>query len=89
MNILMRRSINIARQAGKPEGWLGRLIAFIMSFETSKANKIALDLLEIQPNDKILEVGFAHGKVIRKYSARLKYGLFAGYETGCKVGNRI
>jgi hypothetical protein len=27
MNILMRRSINIARQAGKPEGWLGRLIA--------------------------------------------------------------
>jgi len=80
MNILMRRSINIARQAGKPEGWLGRLIAFIMSFETSKANKIALDLLEIQPNDKILEVGFAHGKVIRKYSARLKNGLFAGID---------
>ena len=50
----MRRSINIAKQAGKPEGWLGKLIAFIMSFETSKANKIALDLLEIQPNDKIL-----------------------------------
>jgi hypothetical protein len=52
----MRRSINIARQAGKPEGWLGRLIAFIMSFETSKVNKIALDLLEIQPNDKIFSV---------------------------------
>ncbi len=34
----MRRSINIARQAGKPEGWLGKLIAFIMAFETSKAD---------------------------------------------------
>ena len=43
----MRRSIKIARQAGKPEGWLGKLIAVIMSFETSKANKIALELLEM------------------------------------------
>ena len=76
----MRRSINIARQAGKPEGWLGKLIAFIMSFETSKANKTALNLLEIQPNDKILEVGFAHGKAIRNGSSRLKNGLFAGID---------
>ena len=76
----MRRSINIAKQAGKPEGWLGKLIAFIMSFETSKANKIALDLLEIQPNDKILEVGFAHGKAIKNGSSRLENGLFAGID---------
>ena len=36
MNILMRRSINIARQAGKPEGGLGRLIAFIMLYISGK-----------------------------------------------------
>jgi hypothetical protein len=52
----MRRSINIARQAGKPEGWLGRLIAYIMSFETSKANKIALDLEEL--SDLLISEGF-------------------------------
>ena len=39
MNILMRRSINIERQAGKPEGWLmifpGKYIPYLLKEELS------------------------------------------------------
>jgi hypothetical protein len=45
----MKRSIAIARQSGNPRGIFGRIIAFIMSFETKEMNQIGLDLLEIQP----------------------------------------
>ena len=76
----MKRSITIARQSGNPRGIFGRIIAFIMSFETKEMNQIGLDLLEIQPNDKILEVGFGQGKTISKGCARIENGMFAGIE---------
>ena len=76
----MKRSIAIARQSGNPRGIFGRIIAFIMSFETKEMNQIGLDLLEIQPNDKVLEVGFGQGKTISKGCARIENGMFAGIE---------
>lgn len=61
----MKRSDNIARQASNPKGMLGKIVGFIMSYETKKVNQVALDLLNLKPNDKVLEVGFGHGKTIR------------------------
>ena len=74
----MHRSIAIAQQSGNPHGFLGRIIAFIMSIETRSMNKIGLDLLNLQPNDKALELGFGHGKTISKGSVFLKSGIFSG-----------
>ena len=71
----MQRSIAIARQSGNPQGILGRIIAFITSFETKGMNQIGLDLLEIQPNDKVLEVGFGHGKTISKGCLLIENGM--------------
>ena len=76
----MQRSIAIAQQCGNPQGILGRIIAFIMSFETKGMNQIGLDLLELRPNDKVLEVGFGHGKTISKGCALIKNGTFAGID---------
>ena len=50
------------------------------SLNRSATSKIALELSEIQPADKILEVGFAHGKAIRNGSLLLENGLFAGID---------
>jgi len=76
----MKRSIEIAQQAGNPQGILGRIIAFIMSFETQAMNQIGLDLLELQQNEKVLEVGFGHGKTISKGCALIGNGMFAGID---------
>jgi ubiquinone/menaquinone biosynthesis C-methylase UbiE len=76
----VKRSITIAQQSGNPHGILGRVIAFIMSLETRGMNQIGLDLLDLQPNDKALEIGFGHGKTIRKGCARIENGMFAGID---------
>jgi ubiquinone/menaquinone biosynthesis C-methylase UbiE len=78
--VLVQRSIAIAQQSGNPQGILGRIIAFIMSFETKSMNQIGLDLLDLRPNDKALEVGFGHGKTISKGSMLFESGMFSGID---------
>ena len=76
----MKRSIAIAQQSGNPQGVLGRIIAFIMYFESKGMNQIGLDLLELRSDDKVLEVGFGHGKTISKGCALTENGMFAGID---------
>ena len=76
----MRRSIAIAQQSCNPQGLLGRIIALIMSFESKAINQVGLDLLELRPDDKVLEVGFGHGKTIRKGCLLIENGMFAGID---------
>ncbi len=76
----MQRSIAIAQQSANPQGILGRIIAIIMSFESKGINQIGLELLELRPDDKVLEVGFGHGKTIRKGCALIETGMFAGID---------
>src|SRR5262249_18274702 len=59
--VVMRRPEFIARLSGCPTGVLGSLIARIMAKETLATNTYALRLLELQPTDHVLEVGFGHG----------------------------
>ena len=76
----MKRSIAIVQQSGNPQGILRRIIAFIMYFESKGMIQIALDLLELRPDDKVLEVGFGQGKTISKGCALLENGMFAGID---------
>jgi ubiquinone/menaquinone biosynthesis C-methylase UbiE len=62
----MRRPEFIARQSGCPRGLLGRLIGRIMAAETAGANEEALELLQVQRGDRVLEVGFGHGRTIAR-----------------------
>lgn len=76
----MKRSIALARQAGNPTGLFGRFIATVMSFETRNANNLGLNLLKIEEDDRVLEVGFGHGKTIKTGSGKIQTGLFAGID---------
>jgi SAM-dependent methyltransferase len=76
----MRRPEFIAQQARRPSGTLGWLIGKIMSHETSSLNDAVLDALAIQRTDRVLEVGFGHGRTIRRAAEAASAGLVAGVD---------
>jgi protein-L-isoaspartate O-methyltransferase len=51
----------IARQLARPKGLLGRLIARLMNQHNAKMNAFAVQLLQLTPSDRVLEIGFGGG----------------------------
>jgi ubiquinone/menaquinone biosynthesis C-methylase UbiE len=76
----MRRPEFIAEQSRRPSGALGWLIGKIMSHETESLNAAALAALELQPKDRVLEVGFGHGGTLAKAANIVTEGLVAGVD---------
>jgi len=76
----VRRPEFIARQAGRPTGWLGRVIARVMAVETAAANEAALDFLHLRDTDRVLEIGFGHGETIERAAERVPHGSVAGVD---------
>lgn len=70
----------VARQASHPRGLFGRVLARIWVLESAVPNGVALDLLEIQPRDRVLEIGFGHGYTIRRAAERASCGFVAGID---------
>lgn len=73
---------NIAKQFGKPSGVLGRLAGFIMAKRASniERNEWGISLLNIQPSDHVLEIGFGPGVAIQKMSALVTDGFVYGID---------
>lgn len=76
----MRRPEFLARHGRRPEGWFGSLLANLMAWETSKENDTALTLLEIRRGDRVLEIGFGHGRSIGAAAKLTRGGLVAGVD---------
>ena len=76
----MRRPDFIAHQSRRPSGWLGRAIGRVMAFETAAANDAVLDLLDLRPTDRVLEIGFGHGRTIARAAQRVPLGAVAGID---------
>src|SRR4029434_7121391 len=70
----------IARQSGRPTGWLGRVIARIMAVETAAANAAALNFLHLRDADRVLEIGFGHGQTIERAAEGVPHGSVAGVD---------
>jgi arsenite methyltransferase len=51
----------MARQLARPKGLLGRLIARLMNRHNAKMNAFAVQLLQLTPSDRVLEIGFGGG----------------------------
>jgi ubiquinone/menaquinone biosynthesis C-methylase UbiE len=86
VTIPVRRPDFIARQSRCPTGLLGRLIGYIMSAETAGANAQALTVLDLQPGDRVLEVGFGHGRTIEHAAASVPLGFVAGIDRSEEMG---
>jgi ubiquinone/menaquinone biosynthesis C-methylase UbiE len=76
----MSKPLFIAKQSGNPQGWFGNIIAFVMARETAKANRIALDHLDVQDGDTVLEVGFGHGQTVREIALCMPTARIAGVD---------
>ena len=68
------------RQAAHPRGWFGRVLGFIWSFEHRKLNAKTLDLLEIRPTDRVLDVGCGSGTGVRDAASRASHGHVTGID---------
>ena len=51
-----------SKQAGFPTGLLGRVIGRAMVKDTAEANDRAVELLELESSQTILEIGFGQGR---------------------------
>ena len=76
----MRRPRFIAEQARHARGPLGRLIAFIMARETWADNVKAIEMLNIQPGDHILDIGCGHGRGLAELARRAPTGHIFGVD---------
>ncbi len=76
----MKRSTLIARQGRQPSGLLGEIVGRIMARETHAANLAALAMLDLAADDRVLEVGFGHGRTLAAAAKIVTRGRLAGVD---------
>jgi SAM-dependent methyltransferase len=70
----------LMRAFGRPSGFLGRLGGVIMARVNRDAAAQVIELVDVRPNDKVLEVGFGPGVAIQLLSQRVPAGWVAGVD---------
>jgi trans-aconitate methyltransferase len=72
----------IATQFEHPRGVLGRLVGLIMAYRSSNRdrNRWTVELLEIQPKDRVLEIGCGPGLALEGCLARATQSIVVGLD---------
>jgi ubiquinone/menaquinone biosynthesis C-methylase UbiE len=63
-----------------PRGLLGRVVAWRLDISNRLSNEWTLSLLDIQPSDHILEVGFGSGLTLKIAARKTPIGFVAGVD---------
>lgn len=73
---------HIVSQFSHPQGYLGQLAGVIMANRSSNVgrNSWTLDLLELEPTDRVLEIGFGPGIAINMASQIVTEGVIVGID---------
>jgi ubiquinone/menaquinone biosynthesis C-methylase UbiE len=71
---------SVASQARQPHGFVGWLFGHVMAYLNDGMNRKAVELLEVRPTDRVLEIGFGHGKTIGLLARRARDGFVAGID---------
>jgi ubiquinone/menaquinone biosynthesis C-methylase UbiE len=66
-------------QFGRPSGLLGRLAGYVMA-RSEADDRWVVELLDVQPHDRVLEVGFGPGVAVALIAERATSGLVAGVD---------
>jgi ubiquinone/menaquinone biosynthesis C-methylase UbiE len=74
------RALSLMSQFACPTGMLGRFAGRLMAIKNSEMNAFAVEMLDIQPDDQVLEIGFGHGRTVRMIAERAKAGFVAGID---------
>ncbi len=70
----------LAKQLRKPEGEWGKQVGAMMAEHTEPLNMFAIKCLNIQPADRILEIGFGPGVAIEEIAHLAPDGYIAGID---------
>lgn len=68
------------RQFERPTGWLGHLAGLLMSVSNRPLNAWAVSLLDVRPEDRVLEIGFGPGVALQDVLGRARHGHVAGID---------
>jgi len=74
------KASSLTSQFACPTGLLGGGVGRLMAVKNAKMNKFAVEMLDVQPDDQALEIGFGHGRTIRMMAERAKAGFVAGVD---------
>ncbi|HZS02073.1 MAG TPA: class I SAM-dependent methyltransferase [Chloroflexota bacterium] len=66
-------------QFGRPTGPLGRVAGWLMA-RTDADDRWVVDLLDVRPDDRVLEIGYGPGVAIALLAARAPAGLVVGVD---------
>lgn len=67
-------------QSMRPSGWRGQFVGHLMAAKNAAMNRLAVELLNVEPDDHILEIGFGSEAAIAKAAALLTSGLIHGVD---------
>src|ERR1700730_796476 len=70
----------LMRMFGRPQGILGRLGGLVMARMNADCGAWVVELLEVRPTDRVLEVGFGPGVVIQHLAKSASDGHVAGVD---------
>lgn len=70
----------LMRMFGRPKGLLGQLGGFILARTKRDFTQWVIHQLDVQPNDKVLEVGFGPGVSIERLATLVPTGQVAGVD---------
>lgn len=67
-------------QFGCPQGKLGWLVGQLMAIKNDPMIRFAVETLDVQPTDQVLEIGFGHGRGVQMIAERASKGFVAGID---------
>jgi ubiquinone/menaquinone biosynthesis C-methylase UbiE len=67
-------------QFAHPRGLPGRLAGWLMAHKNAAMNAACVEWLTVAPGDRVLEIGFGHGRTIEWLARRATQGLVAGVD---------
>ena len=71
----------VARQLRRPSGLIGRFVVVrVLNRGNAPMNRLTLSLLDLKPDDRVLEVGFGGGDLIHRMSAVVTRGRIVGVD---------
>lgn len=67
-------------QFAHPEGMLGHFVGMILAWKNRDRNAWTISMLDLQPGDQILEIGFGPGQAIQEVAKLTPNGFVAGID---------
>jgi len=71
----------LSQQLKQPSGWIGKyIISKLLDTSSYQLNSFSLELMNIQKRDKILEIGFGTGLLIKRMANKIENGTIEGVD---------